>query len=197
MEKFTRSDITAAAKILKEGGILAFPTETVYGLGVIFDNKKSFDKLVEVKQRPPEKPFTLMCSSVEELYKYATPNREAKKIIETFLPGPLTIILDVKKDVPAWVSLGTGHVGIRVPKDQFVCNLIKEVGKPLLVPSANKAGQPPLLDGNEIDKVFHGEIDGIVYGTCMCKIPSTVVDATSKVKLVREGSIPFSEILDI
>lgn len=197
MKRITADNIKVAAKLLKEGKIVAFPTETVYGLGVVFDSGEAFHNLVGVKQRKPDKPFTLMCGSITEIEKYAEVNEKAKKIIANFLPGELTIILNTKPHVPSWVDLGTGHIGIRVPNDKLVTDMIRLVGKPLLVPSANRADKPPLTIDQDVIKEFGNEISGIVLGQSKGATPSTVIAAYDRIIMLREGNLRFNEITKV
>lgn len=195
MKIIPSSRIKTAINLLKKGEIVAFPTETVYGLGVIFDSERAFNDLVKVKQRKPDKPFTLMCSSIEEVGKYAEVNEKARKIITKFLPGELTIILNTLPGVPKWVDLGTGHIGIRVPGDNLVLEMIRLVGKPLLVPSANRADQRPLTKDEEVIKEFENDISGVVLGQSKGATPSTVITAYDKIIMLREGNLRLDEIM--
>lgn len=198
MKSFDSSHIQDATKILQKGGIIAFPTETVFGLGVVYDNSESYKRLVAVKQRPPEKPFTLMCANQNDVEKYAYVSGAAKKLIKAFMPGQFTIILKAKEFLPSWVVSKDGMVGIRVPDYPLVNELIRNVGKPLLVPSANKSGMPPILEENGIDDIFDGEIDGKILGETTSNVPSTIVIVKDdKIEIVREGMISKKEIEQI
>ena len=195
MKMISAKQISKAAGLLKRGKIVAFPTETVYGLGVVYDSKEAFQNLVHVKRRRPDKPFTLMCSSIEEIDNYAIVNDKARAIINHFLPGELTIILNTRPGVPEWVDLGTGHIGIRVPDDEIVRRMIGLVGKPLLVPSANRADQRPLTKDEEVIAEFDGEIAGIVTGQSKGATPSTVISAYDRIIMLRQGNLRLDEIL--
>jgi L-threonylcarbamoyladenylate synthase len=196
MEKLTEKDVEKAAKVLRNGQILAFPTETVYGVGVVFDSEVAFKSLVNLKKRPPNKPFQLMCSSLEQAFQYVEAGPKAKRIMEEFLPGELTVLVHSKAGLPEQVTLGTGVVGIRVPASDFVQKMIGLVGKPCLVTSANRSGEPTSTKYEEVLKVFDGEVGGIVKGECTSLIASTIVDVTSEdeIKLIREGPIPFAKL---
>jgi L-threonylcarbamoyladenylate synthase len=196
MEKLTEKDEDIAAKILREGGVLVFPTETVYGIGVVYDSKIAFERLVTLKRRPPNKPFSLMCSSLKQAYSYVEVGPKAKAVMDHFLPGELTVLVHAKKDLPEHVTLGTGIIGIRVPDSKFVCEMIAKVGKPCLVTSANISGQPTCTTYEQVLPVFDGQIPGIVKGECTSHVASTIVDITSEdeIKLIREGPIPFSAL---
>jgi ribose 5-phosphate isomerase B len=135
-----------------------------------------------------------MCSSISEIEQYAIINQKAKRIIQAFLPGELTIILKTKGGMPMWVDLGTGNIGIRVPDDENVIKMIKLVGKPLLVPSANRADQAPMTTDTEVIGEFENDIDGIVLGKSKGATPSTVVAAYDKINVLREGNLSLSDI---
>lgn len=193
----TTKQLTKAVDALRKGEVIAFPTETVFGLGVIFDEEKAYQKLVEVKRRPPTQPFTLMCGRIEDIEKYAYLDEKTKKIVATFMPGPLTIIVRVKDDVPPFVTLGTGFIGIRVSESTMVQHLIQSVGKPLLVPSANKHGEIPATTSAMALEAFSGEIPFVIEGKSESNIPSTIIKIDGKIELIREGGIPFDRILEI
>lgn len=195
MPELNLENVEIAANILKKGGILVFPTETVYGIGVIYDNEDSFNRLVLTKKRPPNKPFALMCSSSDEANKYIVVNSKVKMIMDKFLPGEITFLVNARKDLPRWVTLGTDVIGIRVPDSKYVVDLISKVGKPCLVTSANISGEPTSRFFEEVYPIFGNIVEGVVKGTCDSLVPTTIVDVTGDdIKLVREGPVPFKEI---
>ena len=194
-----QTQIEEAAKILLDGGILAFPTETVYGLGVIASNKASFDKLVAVKRRSPDKPFTLMCCNLTQAVQYCEIDVGAVAVMKKFFPGELTVLLRARENVPQWVNLGKKTIGVRIPNNEYVLNLIEKVDQPLLVPSANRSNEPVETTFDGVFKIFNGEIDGIVEGECVGGNPSTIVDLSvpGEPKIVREGPISLDDILEV
>ena len=197
MEFLNIEDIEKASKVLKDEEVLAFPTETVYGVGCVYDSKVAFERLVAIKRRPPNKPFALMCSSLEEAAKYIEVSDKAKSVMDHFLPGELTVLVNAKKSLPEWVTLGTNVIGIRVPDSPFVKKLIEAVGRPLLVTSANKSGEPTTKYFNDVVKAFGDELPAVVKGECESLTPTTIINLTAddKITLVREGPIPFEKIL--
>ena len=197
MEMLEKSQYKKASKILQNGGLIAFPTETVYGLGVIFDNEQSYERLINVKRRPPEKPFTLMCGSLDDIKKYAYVNELAQKLIDAFMPGQFTIILKAKENLPRWVVSKEGNVGIRISDDKFVQNLIIETGKPLLVPSANRSGESPCHTSKEVKDSLGNDLDAIIIGESVSNIPSTIVFVDDSVHIIRLGEISESEIKNV
>lgn len=197
MEMLEKSQYKKASKILQNGGLIAFPTETVYGLGVVFDNEQSYERLINVKRRPPEKPFTLMCGSLDDIKKYAYVNELAQKLIDAFMPGQFTIILKAKENLPRWVVSKEGNVGIRISDDKFVQNLIIETGKPLLVPSANRSGENPCHTSNEVKDSLGNDLDAIIIGESVSNIPSTIVFVDDSIHIIRLGEISESEIKNV
>lgn len=194
--KLTKDDIEQAAKILQDGEVLIFPTETVYGLGGIYDDERAFQKMVAIKKRPPNKPFALMCTSVEQALQYCKVNDKAIKIMQHFLPGELTVLVHAKENLPRWVTLGTGIIGIRVPDDNYIRSLFAMVGKPCLVTSANRSGEPTSRYYEEVVRLFDEECAGIVQGECVSLTPSTIINLAKddSISLVREGPVPFATI---
>ena len=193
----TGKDLNLAAKKLLDGGVVAFPTETVMGLGVIYDNFDAYNRLNKIKGRPEGKPYTMMLSRVEEINIYANISETAKKVIDAFLPGPLTVLLKSKENVPGWVTHNTGVIGIRVPNFPLVNELLNLVGKPLLVPSANPSNLPPATKVNEVVIYFNVTLDYIVNNDSLQELPSTIVDLTTdEVKILRQGKISKKEILE-
>ena len=181
---------------LNSHGVIAFPTETVMGLGVYFDDQIAYEKLNALKERKPNKPYTLMLYDPYVISFYAEVDDRAVKLINKFMPGPITLLLKVKGKVPRWVTHGTGVIGIRVPNNQKALDLLYNLDKPLLVPSANKADQPPCMNSKEVEAVFGDLVDYIIKGKADGGVSSTIVDLTGpEVKIVREGPLSKEEIL--
>lgn len=189
-------DLDELVAILNAGGIIAFPTETVFGFGIVYDNAKSFELLVNIKKRHPNKPFTLMCANFEDIDNLALVTEKARAVIEHFMPGPITIVLPILKEVPHWVDLGTKKVGFRISSFQFIRELIIKLGKPLLVPSANVEGEEPSRDSAEVFEKFNGQLDAIVCGTSGHTLASTIIEFNEQdeYKILRKGPISLQEI---
>ncbi|OQA79291.1 MAG: Threonylcarbamoyl-AMP synthase [Tenericutes bacterium ADurb.Bin239] len=194
---FKPNEIHLLADLAKEGAIIAFPTETVYGLGVVYDNEEAFNNLVKVKDRKIDKPFTLMLDYTRDIGNYAILNNKITNLIDVFMPGELTLIIEAKPNLPKHVTLGSKYIGIRVSANYQVANLLNLVGKPLLVPSANKRDEKPALTCDEVYENFKGEIAGILEGKTTSHIPSTIIKVSDKIELIREGSIPFNLIQEV
>lgn len=175
--------------------VIAFPTETVFGLGVFYDDKEAYELLNQIKNRREDKPYTLMLSSVKEIDKYATIDSKYLPIIEQFMPGSLTILVKSKDNVPSYVTHNTGIIGIRIPANKEALELLNYIKKPLLVPSANKRDQKPALSKEEVEAIFKDEINVVVPGKISSGEPSTIINLTGEeIKLIRQGPISIEEI---
>ena len=184
-----------ALRELNNHRVIAFPTETVFGLGVFYDDKEAYELLNKIKQRREDKPYTMMLSKVEDIDKYAFVNEKYQKLIKKFMPGSLTILVKSKDSVPNYVTHNTGVIGIRIPSNKEALELLEYVKKPLLVPSANKADQKPALSEQEVKDIFNNEINIVVPGKISSGEPSTIVDLTGEeIRLVRKGPIPLEEL---
>ena len=188
-----------ASEALRNGGVVAFPTETVMGLGVVYNNREAYDRLNNVKERPEDKPYTLMVSNIEEIEKYAVVDEATQRVINAFMPGSLTILVNVKKNsVPAYVTHDTNIIGIRIPTNIEARVLLDMVNIPLLVPSANKSGTKPALNSDEVKQIFGQELDFVMSGKAKGEVPSTIVDLTKETpKVVRAGPISEEDIVKI
>ena len=185
-----------AAEILKKHGVIAFPTETVMGLGVAYDDEIAFEKLNKVKGRPENKPYSLMLGNKEDISKYAYISKEEQKVINAFLPGPLTILLK-KKNLPRWVTLDSEYVGIRVPNLPIINSVINTFGKPILAPSANRSGDKPALTSKEVENIFGNELDLIIPGDASNELASTIVKIDNGVQIIRQGIITKEQIEEV
>ena len=196
MEYYDISNIEGPAKILRDGEVLALPTETVYGLAVRADDRKAFDRLVSTKNRQPDKPFALAFDCLASALPLLEIDQRAKAVMEHFLPGQLTVLVRAKATLPWHVTLGTGVVGVRIPDDPYVSKVLRAVGVPCLLTSANLSGQPTSRTYEEALHYFQDKIGGIVKGECVSKIPTTIVDLSkeNQISLVRQGALPLDEI---
>ena len=189
MKKYTKNQIEDVVTAFENHGILAFPTDTVYGVGVKYGNLEDLRRLKNAKHRPEEKPIPMMVSSVEQIEKVAHINESTKKMIDTFMPGALTIVVRLKEDVSREFTNGKDTIAIRMPDDEFVLSVINRLNCPLMVSSANMSGEPTALTMEDALKQLP-HIDGIVEGTCKQLMASTIVDCTQDVfKILRPGPI--------
>jgi len=182
------SVIEEAARAIREGGIVAFPTETVYGLAANLLNNEAIERLYRVKRRPANKPFTIHVASVEMVKDIVSDiSDSAGRLIDKFWPGPLTIILDSKDGE---------KTGFRMPANKIALSLIEKSGVPVVAPSANISGNKPPTCADEVLMDLDDGIDMILDGgPTEFGVESTVVDVTlSPYKVLREGAIKDGQL---
>ena len=181
---------------LKNGGAVVLPTETVYGLFAKALDKKAVDHVYQLKRRPRDKALNLNVASLDDILNFSKKQPPyLQKLVDSFLPGPLTIILEANDKVPYWVNSDLTTVGFRMPNHPVTLELIREFG-PLIGPSANISGHTSGVSFEEILKDFGQEVLGIEDDTFLTGQDSTILDLSSdKVKILRQGSISREDIL--
>ena len=191
------SDISRASEIIRAGGLVAVPTETVYGLAADGLDENAVREIYEVKGRPEVKPLSLMVPGKEamELYCETVP-KAAYTLAEAFWPGPLTIILKSKPCVPEIVRAGGATVGLRCPDHELTLALLRESGLPLAAPSANPSGEPSPKTAEKVAEYFDGKINAILDGgECGIGTESTIIDlSTPEGRILRRGALGEREI---
>lgn len=194
-KRIETKNVKLVVKLLKEGKVIAFPTDTVYGLAVIYENEKALEALKKSKGRPDEKPIPTMVSSIEQIKRIAHIDDDAQRLAEAFMPGAFTMILKKKESLPSYLTNGFNTVGVRMPDDTFVLDVIEQCGKPLLVTSANVSGEETGIYAEQVLAQLDGRIDAIVMGEAAGKVASTIVDVSCDViNILREGPIRKSMI---
>ena len=189
-----------AAEYIKRGGVVAFPTETVYGLGANVFDERAIAKIFEAKQRPNDNPLIAHIGSLEQinlLVKEITPN--ARKFIEAFFPAPLTIVLPKSEKVPLIATANLDTIGVRMPKNQLAHLFLRECETPLVAPSANLSGKPSPTTWRAVYEDLNERIECILQGeTTEIGLESTVVDCTSETPLIlRSGAITLEDLRGI
>ncbi len=191
------NDTQVAAKILREGGLVAIPTETVYGLAANALDENAVRKIFVAKGRPSDNPLIVHISKVEEieaLVRDFTP--EAQRLAEAFWPGPLTIILKKSNAIPDVISGGLDTVAIRLPAHPVAREIIEAAGCPLAAPSANLSGSPSPTKASHVIDDLSGKIDAIVdAGACSVGLESTVISLCTTVpRVLRPGAITIEQL---
>lgn len=189
----------SAAEIICAGGLVAVPTETVYGLAGNGMDEKAVEKIYEVKGRPAIKPLSLMVASPEEIGRFAVEVPDAAKMLaEKFWPGPLTIVLKANPDIPEIVRAGGDTIGLRCPDHALTLKALREAGVPFAAPSANLSGAPSPKTAGDVLKVFDGVIDAVIDGgACTLGRESTILDMSKKpYRVLRQGALPEESISD-
>ncbi len=196
----TEDDIKEAAKIIIDGGLVAFPTETVYGLGANALNSEAVAKVYEAKGRPSDNPMIVHIARQKHMEKLTDSiTKDMQKLMDAFWPGPLTLIVPATEKVPRVTTGGLDTVAVRMPDNETTLALILEVGDPIVGPSANLSGQPSPTTASHVDDDLHDRIDAIIQGEdCRVGIESTVVDMTSKVPMIlRPGIITVDQLAEV
>ena len=197
---FGKEGISEAAEILKGGGLVAFPTETVYGLGGNGLDKEAAKKIYAAKGRPSDNPLILHVSSIEEVYPLvkALPEK-AKKLMEAFWPGPLTLVLPKSDLVPKESTGGLETVALRSPENALTLDLIRACGFPIAGPSANLSGRPSPTEASHVFEDLGGRIEGILEdGAVGIGVESTIVDLSENCPtLLRPGAITVEDLEEV
>ena len=187
--------IRRAVEALQAGGVIAYPTDTVYGLGCDLTNKHAIERLYAIKGMDRSQPLAFVCPDLSDIAKYALVDNQVYRVLRRFLPGPYTFILEATREVPKLVQMRRKNVGIRVPASETVRALARELGRPIISSTAARHGGVPFVDPHEIDAEFKGlalVLDGGAGGL----LPTTVIDLTkTPPEVVREGAGAFDEFV--
>ena len=172
MKRFKQSETDELAEILKNDGVISVPTDTVYGVCARIKSKNAYNNLVIVKNRPSTKPFPVMCANEEQIKSVAIVDEKAEKIIRNFMPGPITLVLKKKPEVPAYVNNGLETIAVRMATSKALEDLIKKTESPT--------------------------IDGMMEGTVSFGEGSTIIDCTQEeIKILRAGPITIQQIKEV
>lgn len=189
-----------AKDVLDEDMVLALPTETVYGVGIRWNSPLAYERLCECKRRRPDKPIAVMVGQKFDLSEYFEISENAKRVMDKFLPGPLTCLVKAKENAPEQTHLGTYIAGIRIPDKKELLEFLNSLPYPLQVTSANISGQPSLKEFSDVYDVFKDskEVKAIVKGECLSGTPTTVVSLMGdKPVVIRQGEITQKQIDDV
>lgn len=189
-----------AAEFIRRGGLTAFPTETVYGLGADVFDETAVTKIFKAKRRPADNPLIAHVANVDEIVRLAADiPAAAGKFIDAFFPGPLTVVLRKSKNVPLIATAGLDSIGVRMPKHQVAREFLLACGVPVSAPSANLSGRPSPTTWEAVFEDLNGRIDCILQGeTTEIGVESTVVDCTKKVPVVlRPGAVSIEKLRSV
>ena len=197
IKRYKQTEIEKLAEILKNDGVISVPTDTVYGVCARINSKKAHDNLVKTKNRPNTKPFPIMCSDKEQIKSIAIVNEKAEKLIKEFMPGPITLILEKRPEVPEYVNNGKPTIAVRMATSKAVKELIIKTGCPIFMSSANQSGEPTCTNLDEIENECPN-LDGMMEGTVKFGKGSTIVDCVLKeLNILREGPITIEQIREV
>ncbi len=197
IKRYKKSEIKKLAKILKNDGVISVPTDTVFGICARINSKIAHDKLITVKNRPIKKSFPVMCANEEQIKSIAIVNDIAEKLIKSFMPGPVTLVLKKNKNLPEYITNGKDTIGVRMATSEAIEKLILELNSPIFMTSANQSGKPTCSSLDEIEKACPN-LDGMMEGNVIFSKGSTIIDcSTNEIKILREGPITIEKINEI
>lgn len=181
--------LTRAVEVLDKGGVIAYPTDTTYGIGCSIFNKRGVERIYLLKQRDKKKPFSFICSDLSEITRYARVSNFAFKILKRYLPGPYTFVLDATSVVPDLLMTKQKTVGIRMPDNPICISIVKQLGHPIITTSANRSGEEPIGDPLAVEAELGKDLDLVIDGGVLTADVSSVVSLIGDVATVlRKGS---------
>ena len=180
--------IMEVVDILKDGGIVVYPTDTYYGIGCDIMNKRAIERIYQLKQRNKSKPFSFICSDLKNISRYAKVSNYAYKTMKRLLPGPYTFILEGSKLVPKMMLTKRKTSGIRVPDNRICLNLVKELGNPVITTSATMPDGTIFHDASLIHDYFGSRVDAVIDGSIIPGSPSSVILLINDIpEVIRKG----------
>jgi len=188
--------INKAVKVLEQGGIISYPTDTYYGMGCDLFNRKGIEKIYHIKKRSKHKPFSFICSNLKNISEYANVSNYAYRTLKRLLPGPYTFILEGSRLVPKIMLTKRKTVGIRVPDNKICLAIVEALGRPIISSSAGLSDREILSDPKEIEDTFGPLIDLVVDGGILISQPSTVISLIDDIpEIIRVGKGDISTFL--
>lgn len=181
--------VVRVAETLRQGGIIAYPTDTTYGIGCSIFNKRGIERIYLLKQRERKKPFSFICADLSEIARYARVSNYAYKVMKRFLPGPYTFVLNATSLVPDLLLTRQKTVGIRIPANRICLAVVRELGHPIITTSANRSGEEPIGDPSLVDDEMGAELDLVIDGGILTADVSSVVSLIDDVPAVLRAGI--------
>ena len=185
-------NLEKAIEVAKKGGIIIFPTDTVFGIGCRMDDERAVEKLFELRKRQKDKAVLVLASSIRMVEEYVGHFEiDVRELMKKYWPGALTLVLPAKVEkVPELIRGGGKTIGIRIPDHDSVLRVIRAVGVPILGPSATFSGERTPFNASDLDPELVRKVDFVLPGRCKIKKPSTVLDVTKKPwKILRQGAV--------
>ena len=180
--------INRIVETLRGGGVIAYPTDTIYGIGCDITNRKAIQQIYRIKARDPKKPFAFICPDLAAITRFAQVSNFAFRILKQRLPGPYTFILETTRQTPEILTTKQKTVGIRIPDNRIALAIVAELGEPLVTTSVNLSGSNPLSDPYEIEDEFGSQLDLVVDGGILMGDPSTVISLVGdRIVVLRQG----------
>lgn len=195
MREYKDHEISQMAQALAKGEILAFPTDTVYGVGTVYGDPNALQRLKNIKHRPETKPIPMMASRLEVFESIVRLNATARKLAQNLLPGALTLVVELQPETDRTYTNGKETAAIRIPNAPVLLNVMDQLDVPLMVTSANVSGAPAALTKQEAMDMLPG-LDGILDGQCHEMQASTIVDCTGdELVILRQGPLSKADLL--
>jgi tRNA threonylcarbamoyl adenosine modification protein (Sua5/YciO/YrdC/YwlC family) len=177
-----------AIQVLREGGVIAYPTDTIYGIGCDLHNKDAIEKIYQIKKMPRRKPLSFICEDLTHIGEYARVSNMAYRLMKRLIPGPYTFILPATHKVPRLLLTKQRTVGIRVPDNKICHELVSNLGNPIISTSISIDEDEPIVDPWQIYEEYRSVLDAVIDGGILATELSTVVDLTGKEPVIlREG----------
>lgn len=194
IRRYKENEVEQLADILRNDGVISVPTDTVYGICARINSEKAHNKLMDVKKRPKNKAFPIMCADERQIKNIAVVDARAEKLIRAFMPGPITLVLNRNNTLSEYVANGKDTIAVRMATSKVLEELIRKTESPLFMTSANKSEEPECTNLDDIEKscpLLDGMLDGnVVFGEA-----STIVDCSSEeLKILRIGPISIEQI---
>lgn len=167
--------ISQVVEILNRGGVIAYPTDTTYGIGCSIFNKRGLERIYQLKRREKKKPFSFICADLSEVARYAKVSNYAFKILKRFLPGPFTFVMEASSIVPDLLMTKQKTVGIRIPANRICMAIVEELGHPIVTTSANLAGEEPIGDPFQVEEIMGKQLDTVIDGGILSPDVSSVI----------------------
>lgn len=201
MKRYKTNEIEKLAEILKNDGVISVPTDTVFGVCARISSSRAFDRLVEIKNRPANKSFPVMCLNEEQIKSIAIVSEDAEKLIRAFMPGPITLVLNKRLEAFSYINNAgervSDELAVRMAPLPILEELLEKTGSPIFLTSANISGGDVCKTLDDIERTFPN-IDGILEGEVSFGEASTIVDCTNnQIKIQRPGPISLDEIMEV
>ncbi len=194
IRRYKENEVEQLADILRNDGVISVPTDTVYGICARINSEKAYNKLMDVKKRPKNKAFPIMCADERQIKSIAVVDARAEKLIRAFMPGPITLVLNRNNTLSEYVTNGKDTIAVRMATSKVLEELIRKTESPLFMTSANKSEEPECTNLDNIEKACP-LLDGMLDGNVVFGEASTIVDCSSEeLKILRIGPISIEQI---
>jgi tRNA threonylcarbamoyl adenosine modification protein (Sua5/YciO/YrdC/YwlC family) len=181
--------INKAVELLEKGAIIAYPTDTTYGIGCSIFNKRGIERIYLLKQRAMKKPFSFICSELSEVACYSKVSNYSFKILKRYLPGPYTFVLNASGVVPDLLVTRQKTVGIRIPNNKICMAIVKQLGHPIITTSANISGEEPIGDPVQVEQELGKKLDLVINGGILSADVSSVISLINDIpEVLRKGT---------